>query len=277
MNEPYNQSSPRPANTPSPATMKTFMCFLTLFILAQIIGTTLFGLYLYMKIDKVKEEMSLHEDYLFLRRIQKCKKGEDTDKTLLSCKEVVNRFHELINEATKEVTARPNFEKLQENKEHRIAAHPVEQNSSQSKAENKELRIAAHLVGQKSSQSKAVLQWVEKGYSAMINRLAYKDGKLIIETPGLYYVYSQVTFCMDTTKTAQAPFFQTIYLSKPHGNDRILLRGVNTQSSPDCSLHSIHQGGVFDLQKGDMLYINVTDSSRMNYDTGSTFFGMVRL
>uniref|UniRef100_A0A6P8QDI1 CD40 ligand n=1 Tax=Geotrypetes seraphini TaxID=260995 RepID=A0A6P8QDI1_GEOSA len=134
MNEPYDQSPSRPANTPSPATMKTFLCFLTLFILAQVLGTTLFGLYLYMKMDKVKEEMSLHEDYLFLRRVQKCKKGEDMDKTLLNCKEVVSKFHELINEATKEVTASPIFEKQQGNKEDHNGAHPVGQNSSQSKA-----------------------------------------------------------------------------------------------------------------------------------------------
>ncbi|XP_029463668.1 CD40 ligand [Rhinatrema bivittatum] len=259
MNEPYHQSPPRPANTLSPATMKTFMCFFTLFILAQIIGATLFGLYLFMKIDKVEEEMSLHDDYLFLRRIQKCTNGEDVDKTLLNCKEVVTKFHKLINEATKEVTVSANYEKLTANKEH---------------------PIAAHLVGQNSSQSTAVLQWMEKGYSAMRKMLGYKDGKLIVETPGFYYVYSQVSFCKNVTRGARAPFFHNLYLRKPHGNDRLLLKGVNTESSQnssDCSLHSIHQGGVFDLQKGDMLFVNVTDSSRVNYSTGSTYFGMVRL
>ncbi|KAG6937167.1 CD40 ligand [Chelydra serpentina] len=49
-----------------------------------------------MKLDKLEQELSLHEDYLFLRRIQKCRKPEGAGSSLLDCKEIINRFQDLL-------------------------------------------------------------------------------------------------------------------------------------------------------------------------------------
>lgn len=59
MNEPYGPATPRPMSSTSPSTMKMFMGFLTVFIVAQMIGTVLFCLYLHMKMDKVSGETGL--------------------------------------------------------------------------------------------------------------------------------------------------------------------------------------------------------------------------
>lgn len=59
MNEPYGTEAPRPINSTSPGIMKMFVGFLTLFIVAQTIGTVLFCLYLHMKMDKVSGERRL--------------------------------------------------------------------------------------------------------------------------------------------------------------------------------------------------------------------------
>lgn len=53
MNEAYSPASPRPMGSTSPSTMKMFMCFLSVFMVVQTIGTVLFCLYLHMKMDKV--------------------------------------------------------------------------------------------------------------------------------------------------------------------------------------------------------------------------------
>lgn len=59
MNEPYSPATPRPISSTSPGTMKMFMGFLAVFIVAQTIGTVLFCLYLHMKMDKVSVEIRL--------------------------------------------------------------------------------------------------------------------------------------------------------------------------------------------------------------------------
>lgn len=59
MNETYSPATPRPIGGTSPGTMKMFMGFLAVFMVAQTIGTVLFCLYLHMKMDKVSAETGL--------------------------------------------------------------------------------------------------------------------------------------------------------------------------------------------------------------------------
>ncbi|OCT66081.1 CD40 ligand [Xenopus laevis] len=261
----------------SSSAMKTTMWIFTLFILAQIIGTSIFGVYFYKKLDKIEEEMSFSADYLVLRRIQKCMKGDSVDPTLLNCKEVLVKFRQLISEIIKTDTS---GEKV----EYRKATNQVSKNEVQGEEKNKLPKeeseqpvIAAHLVGEKSS-NKEVLQWMEKGYSSMCKEVTYTNGKLKVEKAGIYYVYSQVSFCMNS-QLSRAPFVQYVYLSKPQETDKLLLKGANTfiTPTPDCALHSIQQGAVFALKKNDLLFVNVTDSSRVNYSPGLTYFGMFKL
>ncbi|MEE6496720.1 hypothetical protein FKM82_002472 [Ascaphus truei] len=242
MNNAYNQTAPRHPSYPgSPIKMKMTMCIFTLFFVAQIIGTALFGFYLCRRLDKFDDEKIFTDDYRFLRTIQKCMKGGDIDPTLLNCKEVISKMRTLI-------------------------------------AEKETSPVAAHLVGQQSS-SKEVLQWMQKGYSSMLDQMTYANGKLRVETPGVYYVYAQVSFCMNSTQSPRAPFVQYIFLSRPPEADKLLVKGANTFISPtaECALHSIQQGGVFTLRHNDQLFVNVTDSSRVNYSPGFTYFGMFRL
>uniref|UniRef100_A0A8C0GRU8 CD40 ligand n=1 Tax=Chelonoidis abingdonii TaxID=106734 RepID=A0A8C0GRU8_CHEAB len=252
MNEPYSPTTPRPISTSSPNTMKIFMCFLIVFIIAQTIGTVLFCLYLHMKLDKLEQELSLQEDYLFLRRIQKCRKPEGVSSSLLDCKEIINRFQDLINKL--------------------INHWPC------LISDDRQQPISAHLMGFKNSTKKvSVLQWQKTGYAPMSNLISYKGGKLKVEKEGLYYIYSQVSFC---TKTAPgAPFTVFIYLNLPSESDRLLLKGQDTHSSSSvyCALQSTHVGGVFELRKGDVVFVNVTDSTQVNYDHGNTYFGMFKL
>lgn len=94
---------------------------------------------------------------------------------------------------------------------------------------------------------------------------------------GVYYIYAQVSFC--TKPVPQAPFTVYIYLHLPLESDRLLLNGLNTHSSSDlyCGLQSTHVGGVFELRQGDVVFVNVTDSTLVNYNHGSTYFGMFNL
>lgn len=109
------------------------------------------------------------------------------------------------------------------------------------------------------------------------NLISYQEGKLKVKEAGLYYIYSQVSFC--TQAKTSALFTLHIYLHLPMEEDRLLMKGLDTHntSTSVCDLQSIREGGVFNLREGDMVFVNVTDSRRVIYKHGSTYFGMFKL
>ncbi|XP_025938517.1 CD40 ligand [Apteryx rowi] len=272
MNEPYSPTAPRPMSSTSPSTMKMFMCFLTVFIVAQTIGTVLFCLYLHMKMDKMEEALSLNEDYVFLRKVQKCQTAEGQKSTLLDCDKILRGFQDLQCKDGGASKERPKFE-MQKGHEH---SHSKGKNETAVAAERRQ-PIAAHLAGAKSSKAISVLEWRTTGYAPMNSLISYQDGKLKVEKAGLYYIYSQVSFC--TNAKASAPFTLYIYLYLPMEDDRLLLKGLDTHSTSRavCDFQSIREGGVFELREGDMVFVNVTDSTLVNYSPGSTYFGIFKL
>ncbi|NXX23393.1 CD40L protein, partial [Podargus strigoides] len=276
MNEPYSPATPRPMGSTSPSTMKMFMGFLAVFIVAQTIGTVLFCLYLHMKMDKMEESLSLNEDYIFLRKVQKCQTAEGQKSTLLDCEKILKGFQDLQCKDGGPSKGQPKFE-MQRGHEHHEHPRSMHKNETPVEAEKK-WPIAAHLAGVKSDKKVSVLKWKTTMYGPMNNNsISYQDGKLKVEEAGLYYIYSQVSFC---TKTAtSAPFTLYIYLYLPMEEDRLLLKGLNTPnaSTSACDLQSIREGGIFELRKGDMVFVNVTDSTKVIYSHGSNYFGIFKL
>ncbi|XP_071614030.1 CD40 ligand [Heliangelus exortis] len=273
MNEPYSPTTPRPISNTSPSTMKMFVAFLAVFILAQTIGTVLFCLFLHVKMDKMEEGLSLNEDYIFLRKVQKCQTAEGQKSTLLDCEKILKGFQNLQCKDGGASKEEAKFE-MQRGHEH---PHLMKKTETSVESEKRQ-PIAAHLAGQKSMEKVSVLEWQKTMYGPMDdNSISYQEGKLKVEEAGLYYIYSQVSFC--TKPATSAPFTLYIYLYLPMEEDRLLLKGLNTHSnsSPHCDLQSIWEGGVFELRKGDMVFVNVTDSTRVNYRHGSNYFGIFKL
>lgn len=248
-NEAYSPSAPRPAGTTS--TMKTFLILIFVFLIAHVIGTVFFGLYLYMKLDKVGDELNLQEDITFLRRLQKCQKPENRDASLLDCAQILSRFQDLV---------RPQ----------------VPQESPMAKQTGyKRPSASIHLAGLKDNRK--ILQWKKSVYAPADDTFSYQDGKITVSQGGRYYIYSQVAFC--TKQAPNAPFSVYVYLNLPSESDQLLLKGVGTHgdSSDVCGLQSIHLGRTVELQKGHTVFVNVTDSSQVNYNHGNTYFGMFEL
>ncbi|XP_012510925.1 PREDICTED: CD40 ligand isoform X2 [Propithecus coquereli] len=239
MIETYNQPSPRSVATGQPASMKIFMYLLTIFLITQMIGSAFFAVYLHRRLDKIEDERSLHEDFVFMKTIQRCNKGEGS-LSLLNCEEIRSQFEGFVKEIIL------NKEKKKEN----------------------------------SYEMQKVLQWAEKGYYTMSNNLVtLENGKqLTVKRQGLYYIYAQVTFCSNQEASSQAPFIASLCLRSMGGSERILLRAANTHSSSKpCRQQSIHLGGVFELQAGASVFVNVTDPSQVSHGTGFTSFGLLKL
>ncbi|XP_068930114.1 CD40 ligand [Petaurus breviceps papuanus] len=253
MNEPYNPPAPPAGSTISAATMKIFMFLLTLFVISQTIGTAFFGVYLLRRLDEVEKEMHQQEGYLFMRILQKC--SQKASPTSLNCPEILAQFLKQLK--PEESPTKETFEKQ--------------------KGDQKQLPIAAHLTSTTNSKSTAVLQWAKKGYYTASDSLSYRDGKLTVQSSGLYYIYSQVTFCSNREASSQAPFIASLCL-KSSGSERVLLRAANTQApSKPCRQQSIRLGGTFDLQEGASVFLNVTDPTQVSHGTGFTYFGLFKL
>ncbi|NXK55177.1 CD40L protein, partial [Chauna torquata] len=281
MNEAYSSAAPRSMSSTSPSTMKMFMCFLAVFIAVQTIGTVLFCLYLHMKMDKMEEVLSLNEDFIFLRKVQKCQTAEGQKSTLLDCEKILKGFQDLQCKVdccwvdTDPAEGEGRF----------LDTHTASPKAflktmgvlNLGAAEHKRQPIAAHLAGQRSSKAVPVLEWKTTSYAPMNSLISYQEGKLKVEKAGLYYIYAQVSFC--TKAAASAPFTLYIYLYLPMEEDRLLLKGLDTHSTSTalCDLQSIREGGIFELREGDMIFVNVTDSMLVNYSHGSTYFGIFKL
>ncbi|XP_012668704.1 CD40 ligand isoform X2 [Otolemur garnettii] len=240
MIETYGQPSPRSVATGPPVSMKIFMYLLTIFLITQMIGSALFAVYLHRRLDKIEDERNLHEDFVFMKTIQRCNKGEGS-LSLLNCEEIRSQFEGFVK-------------KIMLNKE-----------------ENK---------NENNFEMQKVLQWAEKGYYTMSNNLVtLENGKqLTVKRQGLYYIYAQVTFCSNREASSQAPFIASVCLRSIGGSERILLRAANTHSSSKpCGQQSIHLGGVFELQPGASVFVNVTDPSLVSHGTGFTSFGLLKL
>ncbi|XP_052519751.1 CD40 ligand [Budorcas taxicolor] len=261
MIETYSQPSPRSVATGPPVSMKIFMYLLTVFLITQMIGSALFAVYLHRRLDKIEDERNLHEDFVFMKTIQRCNKGEGS-LSLLNCEEIRSRFEDLVKD-------------IMQNKE----VKKKEKNFEMHKGDQ-EPQIAAHVISEASSKTTSVLQWAPKGYYTLsTNLVTLENGKqLAVKRQGLYYIYTQVTFCSNREALNQAPFIASLCLKSPSGSERILLRAANTHSSSKpCGQQSIHLGGVFELQPGASVFVNVTDPSQVSHGTGFTSFGLLKL
>ncbi|CAO2621954.1 CD40 ligand [Lemmus lemmus] len=239
MIETYSQPSPRSVAPGLPVSMKILLYILTAFLITQMIGSALYAVYLHRRLDKVEEEVSFHEDFVFIKQLQKCIKGEGS-LSLLNCKEVKRRYEDLVKD---------------------VSLNTEEQKET-------------------SYEMQKVLQWAKKGYYTMKNNLVtLESGKqLTVKRQGLYYVYTQVTFCSNQQPSSKDPFLVSLCLKSTSGSERILLRAANTHSSSKpCGQQSVHLGGVFELQEDSSLFVNVTDASQVMHGVGFTSFGLLKI
>ncbi|XP_004643215.1 CD40 ligand isoform X1 [Octodon degus] len=260
MIETYSQPSPRPVATGLPVSMKIFMYLLTVFLITQMIGSAFFAVYLHRRLDKIEDERNLHDDFVFMKTIQRCNKGEES-LSLLNCEKIRSQFEGFVKD-------------IMLNKEEKKEISYERQKGDQ------DPQIAAHVLSQADDKTASVLQWAKKGYYTMSSNLVtLENGKqLTIKRQGLYYIYTQVTFCTNQQPPSQAPFQANVCLKSTSGSERVLLRAANAHSSSiSCGQQTIHLGGVFELQSGASLFVNVTDPRKVSHGDGYTSFGLLKL
>uniref|UniRef100_A0AAV2KLD3 Tumor necrosis factor ligand superfamily member 10 n=1 Tax=Knipowitschia caucasica TaxID=637954 RepID=A0AAV2KLD3_KNICA len=132
-----------------------------------------------------------------------------------------------------------------------------------------------------------VRSWANQSFGSHLHNMSLTNGKLRVPQNGRYYLYSQVYFRYPSPaseseqRSVSHQLVQCVYKKTSYPNPIQLLKGVGTKCwAPDAeyALHSVYQGGLFELRAGDEIFVSVSSPNMINADdTSSSYFGAFRL
>ncbi|XP_075058239.1 tumor necrosis factor ligand superfamily member 10 [Mixophyes fleayi] len=146
--------------------------------------------------------------------------------------------------------------------------------------------IAAHVIGSNTKATGTInvnysghkiIEWSENT-PTLLSNIRMQGGEMVIEKSGLYYVYAQTYFRHhDTEEGRVKQLVQYIYkVTSRYPVPLVLMKNVKTtcwSKSAEYGLHSIYQGGVFQLYENDRIFVTVSDISIIDMDEKATFWG----
>eukprot|EP00079_Xenopus_tropicalis_P017137 XP_004916844.1 PREDICTED: tumor necrosis factor ligand superfamily member 10-like isoform X1 [Xenopus tropicalis] len=273
-----------------------------IFILAlQIACTT--GLFVYFSVSISKLRTQTQGTSEELRCLQIINKMEDLSDPMdydldglipnESCKKLTSSIKSYINQVTENILqrtavkeARRSIINISEAQPHRgeymkSSAHLIlNQGSPLGKGPSEDL------VSGNSFQScrYPIRQWQLRNALSHMQNMTYHDGHIKILQDGLYYIYSQIYFRYTKQKDSRPSLghqlVQCINKKTSYVNPILLLKGVGTKCwapNAEYGLHSVHQGGIFELRSGDELFVSVSSLDMVYADSTSNFFGAFKL
>ncbi|XP_015255215.1 TNF superfamily member 10, like isoform X2 [Cyprinodon tularosa] len=132
-----------------------------------------------------------------------------------------------------------------------------------------------------------VRSWANQSFGAHLHNMTLTNGRLRVPQDGRYYLYSQVYFRYPSPaasdgdqRSVSHQLVQCVYKKTSYPDPIQLLKGVGTKCwAPDAeyALHSVYQGGLFELRAGDELFVSVSSPTMVNADDSSSYFGAFRL
>ncbi|XP_062988038.1 tumor necrosis factor ligand superfamily member 10 [Elgaria multicarinata webbii] len=172
-------------------------------------------------------------------------------------------------------------------------------------SENAVPRVAAHVTASRNRKSALITQnssttkplgykinaWEQsrRGHSFLYN-VGLRNGEFIIPQTGFYYIYSQTYFRFhelegeeldadpesDSVRNPKQ-LVQYIYKQNDYYDDPILLmKSARTScwsKKAGYGLYSIYQGGVYQLQYNDRIFVTISNQELVNMDKEASFFG----
>ncbi|XP_052384404.1 tumor necrosis factor ligand superfamily member 14-like [Oncorhynchus keta] len=140
---------------------------------------------------------------------------------------------------------------------------------------------SAHLIGSSLSVGEdSVVQWEsDKGLSAFTDQMDYKDGRLVAQRKGHYYVYSKVHFVEDCFLFKH----KVMRITEGYKNKPLVLMKANRFHCPSQdsrpkkishqNLLNSYLGGVFRLLPGDIIYVTVDNGTLLRLGAEDNFMG----
>lgn len=132
-----------------------------------------------------------------------------------------------------------------------------------------------------------VRSWANQSLGAHLHNMTLSNGKLRVPQDGRYYLYSQVYFRYPSPsanegdqRSVSHQLVQCVYKKTSYPSPIQLLKGVGTKCwAPDAeyALHSVYQGGLFELRAGDEIFVSVSSPTMVNAEESASYFGAFRL
>ncbi|XP_041926884.1 tumor necrosis factor ligand superfamily member 10-like isoform X1 [Alosa sapidissima] len=131
-----------------------------------------------------------------------------------------------------------------------------------------------------------VRTWGNGSFGAHLRNMTLANGRLRVPLDGRYYLYAQVYFRYPSPSSesdqsgASHQLVQCIYKKTNYLRPIQLLKGVGTKCwAPDAeyALHSVYQGGLFELRAGDEVFVSVSSPTMVNAEDSASYFGLFRL
>uniref|UniRef100_A0A672PN41 THD domain-containing protein n=1 Tax=Sinocyclocheilus grahami TaxID=75366 RepID=A0A672PN41_SINGR len=117
------------------------------------------------------------------------------------------------------------------------------------------------------------LLWDEEHSLLQDVQFSTKRDKLTIRYPGIYFIYSQVTFSKHSTSFGLKQSIRSIEPNKQEVKE--LLKSFCSLDPNTSNLCTASLAGVFRLEKDQQLYVTVANTSLVNRDSCS--FGLYKL
>lgn len=187
--------------------------------------------------------------------------------------------------------------------EETISTVPEKQRSLLQARDKIPQRVAAHITGTtrrrnllptpSSKSGKALGQKINtwessrKGHS-FLNNLHLRNGELVIQKNGFYYIYSQTYFrfqepedilervSREENRRRNKQMVQYIYKVTSYPDPILLLKSARNScwsKDSEYGLYSIYQGGIFELKEDDKIFVSVTNEKMIDMDQEASFFG----
>uniref|UniRef100_A0A8C8LS34 Tumor necrosis factor ligand superfamily member 10 n=1 Tax=Oncorhynchus tshawytscha TaxID=74940 RepID=A0A8C8LS34_ONCTS len=295
---------PATANTrrdAAPSKMWIAMVVIVVIVL-QIASTTGLFVYLNMSVSQVRNCQGVTEELKCLSLLNALDKDQDIPENLAQlfgepCIKLAEGIKAYISKVTENIISKQTFQ------EARTLPHTF--NTSGSKfATSVPQRPSAHLTLRDSSTQgerspvyptpqpdlhqscrHPVRSWTNQSFGAHLHNMTLADGRLRVPQDGRYYMYSQVYFRYPSPSegdqpTASHQLVQCVYKKTSYLRPIQLLKGVGTKCwAPEAeyALHSVYQGGLFELRAGDELFVSVSSPTMVHAEESSSYFGVFRL
>ncbi|KAE8620187.1 hypothetical protein XENTR_v10010138 [Xenopus tropicalis] len=129
------------------------------------------------------------------------------------------------------------------------------------------------------------LLWEPRQGSSFLNEIQYRNGSLLINRTGTYFIYSKLQLrFLDCPKMADSNFFQHgVYKKSPHLQDKEIILMENNKQFCESQgakmwVGSSFLGGTFVIEQGEEVYVKMSNKELIQVKDGSiTFFGVFML
>ncbi|XP_048450205.1 tumor necrosis factor-like, partial [Rhincodon typus] len=141
-------------------------------------------------------------------------------------------------------------------------------------------RIAAHLTASPSNENENII-WQNESDSTFTEGVEFRDNRLIIRSPGQYFVYTQVVFHnMGCEQQAIYLSHELAKLSPNYPEEAILLKATksacHSRQRREPWYKTSYQGAIFEFLEGDQIFSRVNEGMTRYVDAaeGKSFFGI---